>query len=139
MSKPSPLAFPFCETARKSARGVLGGLLLCSALLMATAANGQSPPPIPDTPKKLVVDEYHGVKVADNYRWLEDWNDPAAREWSNAQNRRARAYLDGLAVREPIRKWLRETSNATSTSYHGISVRGKAFFAMRMQPPNQPF
>lgn len=140
MKKPSPLALQFCETARNSARGVLGWLLLCSALIMATAANGQSPHPTPDTPKKPVVDEYHGVKVADDYRWLEDWNDPAVREWSDAQNRRARAYLDGLAVREPIRKWLRETSNATSTSYRGISVRGKTLFAMKIQPPkNQPF
>jgi prolyl oligopeptidase len=87
-----------------------------------------------------MVDEYHGVKVTDDYRWLENWDDPAVRAWSDAQNQRTRAYLDGLAVREPIRKWLREVANATSVSYYAIRLPRDVFFAMKVQPPkNQPF
>ena len=94
----------------------------------------------PDNAKKPVVDEYHGVKVTDDYRWLENWDDPDVRAWSDAQNQYARAYLDGLAIREPIKKWLRETANATSVSYFSIRSRGDSFFAMKTQPPkNQPF
>jgi prolyl oligopeptidase len=115
-------------------------MLLCLALAMATPAHAQDRPAPPATPKKPVVDEYHGIQVTDDYRWLEDWNDPAVREWSDAQNRRTRAYLDGLAVREPIRKRLREVANATSVSYYGIQGRAPAFFAVKAQPPkNQPF
>ena len=32
--------------------------------------------------KKAVTDEYHGEKVVDEYRWLEDWNDPTVQAWS---------------------------------------------------------
>jgi prolyl oligopeptidase len=62
------------------------------------------------------------------------------RAWSDAQNNRTRTYLDGLAVREPIRKWLREVANATSVSYFNIRLSRDVFFAMKVQPPkNQPF
>src|SRR5215472_5851759 len=113
--------------------------LLCGALL-ASLAKAQSAGPSPATPKKPVVDEYHGVKVSDDYRWLENWDDPAVRAWGDAQNNRTRSYLDGLAVREPIRKWLREVANATSVSYFDIRPTRDVFFAMKVQPPkNQPF
>jgi len=114
--------------------------LLACALLVAASAEAQTPMPPPATPKRPMVDEYHGVKVTDDYRWLENWDDPAVRAWSDAQNQRTRAYLDGLAVRETIRKWLREVANATSVSYYAIRLPRDVFFAMKVQPPkNQPF
>ena len=113
--------------------------LLACALLMAASPRAQTPGPPPATPKKPVVDEYHGVKVSDDYRWLENWDDTAVRAWSDAQNQRTRAYLNGLAVREPIRKWLREVANATSVRYYAIRLSRDVFFAMKVQPPkNQP-
>ena len=140
MRQPNLLASLFSATSMRVTRRVLASLLLCLALVMATPAPAQDHSPLPATPKKPVVDEYHGIKVTDDYRWLEDWNDPAVREWSEAQNRTARAYLDGLAVREPIRKRLRELANATSVSYYGIQGRAPALFAVKVQPPkNQPF
>jgi prolyl oligopeptidase len=33
-----------------------------------------------------VVDDYHGTKVADPYRWLEDPSSPGYREWIDAEN-----------------------------------------------------
>ena len=114
--------------------------LLACALLVAASAEAQTPMPPPATPKRPMVDEYHGVKVTDDYRWLENWDDPAVRAWSDAQNQHTRAYLDGLAVRETIRKWLREVANATSVSYYAIRLPRDVFFAMKVQPPkNQPF
>jgi prolyl oligopeptidase len=53
----------------------------------------------PATPKKPVTDVFHGVVVTDDYRWLENYSDPAVRAWSDAQNRYARQYLDALAPR----------------------------------------
>lgn len=40
------------------------------------------------------VDEYFGVRVEDENRWLEDGTAPAVRAWSEAQNARARRWLD---------------------------------------------
>src|SRR6266853_2863903 len=128
------------ETWKKSAARTRTLALLCGALLMATPVKAQGPGPLPATPKKPVVDEYHGIKVTDDYRWLENWDDPAVRAWSDEQNQRTRAYLDGLAAREPIRRWLREVADATSVNYFAIRLSRDVFFAMETQPPkNQPF
>jgi prolyl oligopeptidase len=48
------------------------------AILTATLAIGQ----IPATPKRPVTDTYHGVKVTDDYRWLEKDADPEVKAWS---------------------------------------------------------
>ena len=32
---------------------------------------------VPTTERRPVSDEYFGTKVTGDYRWLEDWNDPA--------------------------------------------------------------
>src|ERR1700728_4742666 len=47
----------------------------------------------PSTPKRPVPDPYHGVKVGDDYRWLQNWNDPEVKQWSDAENALARQYL----------------------------------------------
>src|SRR4051794_15761227 len=40
----------------------------------------------PDAPRHDVVDDLHGHRVADPYRWLEDAADPATRSWTEAQD-----------------------------------------------------
>lgn len=134
----APGLLPYETAMRRVASGCVSALLF--GVLLASAARAQNAGPPPATQKKPVVDEYHGVKVSDDYRWLEDWDDPAVRAWSDAQNKRTRNYLDGLAVREPLRKWLREVTNATSVSYFAIRLPRDVFFAMKVQPPkNQAF
>ncbi|MDA1073723.1 MAG: prolyl oligopeptidase family serine peptidase [Proteobacteria bacterium] len=56
------------------------------------------------------VDVYHGVRVADPYRWLEDDVRESAevRDWVARQNEVARGYLDGIAERGRIRDRLSE-------------------------------
>ena len=58
----------------------------------------------PQTPRKPVVDTYHGVAVTDDYRWLEDDSSPEVQAWIDAQNRRRAAYLDGIAQRPEDRQ-----------------------------------
>ena len=45
--------------------------------------------------KKPVMNVYHGIKVEDNYQWLENDNNPGVKGWSDAENKQTRAYLDG--------------------------------------------
>ena len=58
----------------------------------------------PKTRKVDQVDEYHGVKVADPYRWLEEdarQSDEVA-QWVKAQNKVAFGYIETLPYRQEI-------------------------------------
>jgi prolyl oligopeptidase len=55
------------------------------------------------TPRGLQIDDYHGERVADPYRWLEDTNDPETLNWVKRQNERTEAFLSDVPTREAIR------------------------------------
>ena len=57
------------------------------------------------------ADDYHGRRVADPYRWLEDTDSPETAAWVEAQNAVTFAYLTGIPEREPIRRRLTELWN----------------------------
>ena len=59
--------------------------------------------PYPDTRRDTtVVDDYHGTRVADPYRWLEDDNSAETAAWVEAENAVTRDYLDRLPARQAI-------------------------------------
>ncbi|HWY39535.1 MAG TPA: prolyl oligopeptidase family serine peptidase [Chthoniobacterales bacterium] len=89
------------------------------------------------TPKKPVTDEYQGVKVQDDYQWLEKDDDPAVKNWSDTQNQKTRAYIDKLPDRKAIEKQLADWYAKTSPSYSGIVSRPGTLFALKFQPPKQ--
>src|SRR5512139_767859 len=93
-----------------SARG-FAAILLPVALIVPACQRREAPEAAgrlqpPAARRAPVTDSYHGVAVTDDYRWLEDWNDPAVRAWSDAQNQYARQVLDRLpgagAVRDEV-------------------------------------
>ncbi len=112
---------------------------LVAILLLTLAVQAQAPriPRPPDTPKRPVADQYQGVKVIDDYRWLENWDDPATKQWSAAQNARTREYLDHLPARSAIKEHIRQLISASSASYYDLQFRGGTLFAMKYQPPQQ--
>jgi prolyl oligopeptidase len=59
-------------------------------------------PEYPETPRIEVVDEVHGVKIVDPYRWLENGNDPVVQKWLAVQD----AYGRGKLAALPGRDWL---------------------------------
>ena len=65
----------------------------------------------PEAPTVNQVDDYHGVKVADPYRWLEDSSSPQTRRWIEAENKLTFAYLDGIPERPVIKKRLTQIWN----------------------------
>ena len=58
-----------------------------------------------------VVDDYHGVKVSDPYRWLEDLDGEKTRTWVEAQNEVTFGYLGEIGAREGIRTRLTDLWN----------------------------
>lgn len=57
------------------------------------------------------VDDYHGVKVADPYRWMEDTESAEMRSWIEAENKITFDYLSKIPQREAIKNRLTELWN----------------------------
>src|SRR5579885_3854813 len=91
------------------ARAVLRTALLLTPILSvahAFAAQAAAHDPeivYPSAPRGDHVDVYHGVRVADPYRWMEDIDSPATRAWVEAESKHSRGYLDALTGRQTIR------------------------------------
>jgi len=69
----------------------------------------------PKTRKGDVVEELHGVKVSDPYRWLEDDNAAETKAWVVAQNKVTEAYLANIPARGEIRDRLADLWNFERT------------------------
>ena len=57
----------------------------------------------PPTAKSDQVDDYHGTRIADPYRWLEDVDSPQTAAWVEAQNALTFSYLAGIPERPAIK------------------------------------
>src|SRR5262245_4162333 len=101
---------------------------------------------IPSTRVELVNENFHGISVADPYRWLEgDPNDPAGpgrvtaevAAWTDEQNAYTRAVLDRAPGRAEIEARLRplmEVGAVTAPAMRGT----RYFFSKREGRQNQP-
>lgn len=78
------------------------------ALSLAATLGAQSDPPLVYPKAKTVdqIDDYHGVKVADPYRWLEDTDSEETHAWVEAENKLTFSYLDQIPYRSAIRERL---------------------------------
>ncbi len=85
--------------------------LCISFLFIAALASGAFSQTRFNYPKAKTVsqiDDYHGTKVADPYRWLEDPDSEETRSWVTAQNELTFRYLKTIPDREKIKKRLTE-------------------------------
>src|SRR6059058_4306910 len=112
-------------------------LCLFAAVSALTLGNSTFAERAPETPKKPVSTEYHGVTVEDPYQWLEEDTNPQVKAWSAAQNQRTRQCLDKLPDRAAVEKQLTEWYAKTSPSYFSLVSRPGILFAMKFQPPKQ--
>ncbi len=93
----------------KSVRSVLFSVVFAAVALTSVATlSGQADPLLVYPKAKTVdqVDDYHGVKVADPYRWLEDTDSPDTHAWVEAENKVTFGYLDKIPYRNAIRERL---------------------------------
>lgn len=65
----------------------------------------------PETRTVDQVDDYHGTRVADPYRWLEDVDAPETEAWVDAQNEVSFGYLETIPERDVIEARLTELWN----------------------------
>jgi prolyl oligopeptidase len=86
-------------------------LLSTSTFLLLMASLHAESISYPTTRKEPVTDTYHGVKVEDVYRWLEDDNSPETKAWVTAQNAVTGKYLSAIPERDAIRERLKNLWN----------------------------
>ncbi|HEV2761606.1 MAG TPA: prolyl oligopeptidase family serine peptidase, partial [Pyrinomonadaceae bacterium] len=83
-------------------------LALCASLSAQTMVSSNNPPAnklsYPAAKKADHVDEYHGTRVPDPYRWLENSDAPETRQWIDEQNKLTFGYLNQI----PERAWIKE-------------------------------
>ncbi|MCI0699796.1 MAG: prolyl oligopeptidase family serine peptidase [Planctomycetia bacterium] len=96
--------------------------VLTAILLSPTHAQEPKKLKYPDTKKGDVVDDYHGTKVADPYRWLEDdvRKSKDVADWVEAQNKVTFGFLESIPEREAIKKRITDLWN-----YEKISAPSK--------------
>jgi prolyl oligopeptidase len=98
--------------------------LLLALLLFAAAGYAADSGTLsyPVAARGAQVDDYHGISVADPYRWLEDIDSPASTRWVAAEGSLSRRFLDSIAGRESMTRRLKDVWNFerwTPPVHHG--------------------
>jgi len=110
-------------------------LLLATAVYAGDDSKSSSGPPQAET--RPVIDMFHGTKVLDNYRWLEDGKSPATQKWVEEEMSDTRGMLDRIAGRDAIHKRLTELLSIGSVTPPVIAGR-HYFYTRREGMQNQP-
>jgi len=69
-------------------------------------AEAGAQPAYPRARKADTVDDYHGTRVADPYRWLEDPDSAETRAWVEAENKVTFAFLESIPARAKLKERL---------------------------------
>ena len=98
-------------------------------IALSATARGEKPKntlKYPDAPQSQTTDDYHGTKVADTYRPLEDPDAPATRAWVEAENKVTFGVLESIPQRNSIRRRLTELWDFEK--YDSPSHEGNRYF-----------
>ncbi|MGA8343846.1 MAG: prolyl oligopeptidase family serine peptidase [Candidatus Sulfotelmatobacter sp.] len=115
----------------------LSFIFLVAAAVYAGDNSKTSPSVPPKAAEKPVIDIFHGTKVLDNYRWLEDGKNPETQKWVEEEMAYTRGILDRLAGRDAINKRLTELLSIGSVTPPMIAGR-HYFYTKREGMQNQP-
>jgi len=112
-------------------------VLMASITSAANDSQSGAPAAVPKAELRPVEENFHGTKVVDNYRWLEDGASPETQKWVAEEMAYTRDVLDPLSGREAIHKRLTELLSIGSVGVPQIG--GKYYFYTRREGmQNQP-
>ncbi len=97
----------------------------------------------PPTREEIVIDDVHGVKIEDPYRWLEEASSKEVLEWVDKQNELATSILRDYSGEETIKKRLEDLYTYDYIMVTGFTVRKTSngprfFYSFREAGKNQP-
>lgn len=98
--------------------------------------DGIALPPPPTADKIPVVDDYFGIKITDNYRWLEDAKSPETRDFIEEENSYTNHYMQQARIRPQIQDDLDALENVSQWSLP-IERNGSYFFRKRIAGEGQ--
>ena len=105
------------STRKTLVAAAIVALLSLSAVVLARKTSAQNNTTMnktfvyPTAKKADQIDDYHGVKVADPYRWLEDPDSADSRAWIEAQNKLTFGFLNQIPERAKIKERLTKLWN----------------------------
>lgn len=82
-------------------------------------------------PREAHVDAYHGVRVPDPYRWMEELEAPRTRRWVEHEDARARELAAELPRREAVREEVDRLADVRR--YRPQWKRGDRYFYLTYQ------
>jgi prolyl oligopeptidase len=97
----TPLLRPYASRLPRAA--------LVLVLLPCLPARADGPPV---APVRAVIDDYHGTKIADPYRYFEDFKNPQVQAWVRAQGEYAGKTLHSIPGRDRLLERVRELDEA---------------------------
>lgn len=112
-------------------------IAVITGLANQVGAQSASRPAYPKTPIDPITNDYWGVSVTEEYRWLENGNDPAVKEWTAKQNALTRSVLDASANRPLVAAELSRLYKEQSSAFGSLIGRPGVLFAIKDQPPKQ--
>ncbi len=89
-------------------------------LMIAISAVGKPPAPPPAAPVRPVEDEYHGTKVIDPYRYMEDLKDAEVSGWMREQSAYTEAVLERLPGRQALLERIRVLDQGAPYTLSGL-------------------
>lgn len=107
--------------------------LIVLGVPLLTEAASLPRPDYPTTKRVDHVDSYHGVSIADPYRWLEDQESEEARGWATAQDRLMRSFAAVSPARASIRARIEELK-ATGDLYGVPRLSGGSYIYTLNEP-----
>jgi prolyl oligopeptidase len=109
-------------------------LLLVAGVVVGDDSTSSGPP---QAAVKPVADMFHGTRVIDNYRWLENGTSPETQKWVEEEMSYTRGMLDRLPGRDSLHKRLTELLSIGSVTAPVLAGK-HYFYTKREGMQNQP-
>lgn len=94
--------------------------------------------PAPIAPVRPVEDNYHGTRVTDPYRYMEDLDDPEVQVWMKAQTNHTRVLLDSLPGHAALVAEVRKLVRSTRTErVDALQIVNGMYYTLRLEPGGQ--